>query len=350
MDGASAAPLKATAPHVASYAQEGLRRGLVGPDGRPDQAAVKNAFESLLLAELLKPFQESLSESELFPSGAQGDIYASFWQSQLSELLAAQLDLLPGWSPDNAVNAVAAGGPPSGPVDAGVGGSVRGGGALPFPRTSNSPLPLNGAAAALGMPGEAAVGLAARVAAAAAARARVATPARTQATGSEPAASASSPPTHLSRPSGAQDSPGQTLASQLAPFEPAIQDAARATGLEANWLRAVIMQESAGQPDAVSHKGAAGLMQLLPATAAALGVRNLLEPAENVMAGARYLRSLFERYGDPKLALAAYNAGPGRVEAYGGIPPFRETRNYVDRVLALKGAFDRLSSGTPASD
>ncbi len=90
-------------------------------------------------------------------------------------------------------------------------------------------------------------------------------------------------------------------------------------------------------------------MQLLPATAAALGVRDLFEPAQNVMAGARYLRSLFERYGDPRLALAAYNAGPGRIEAYGGIPPFNETRTYVSRVLALTTRFDRLAPGVAAA-
>jgi len=322
MDGASTAGLSPTAPRVASYAQEGLRRGLVDADGRPDAEAVKNAFEALLLTELLKPFQESLRESGLFPAGAQGDIYGSLWQTQLSELLAAQLDLLPGWNPQPA--GAAAGRP--------------------------------AAIAALDGPHEVAVGLAARITAAAAARSRAVTaprqtaPEAAPATESQRATVQGGPPAHLSRPSRAPVAAGHPLAARLAPFEPAIQDAASATGLEANWLRAVIIQESAGRPDAVSRKGAAGLMQLMPATAAALGVRDRFEPAENVLAGARYLRSLFERYGDPKLALAAYNAGPGRIEAYGGVPPFRETRQYVDRVLALKGTFDRLTAATGAGD
>jgi soluble lytic murein transglycosylase-like protein len=154
------------------------------------------------------------------------------------------------------------------------------------------------------------------------------------------------------RPPGptAQARPAHAPAAALEPFEHQIRAAARAAGVGANWLRAVILQESAGDPAAVSRRGAVGLMQLLPATAAALGVRDPFEPAQNVLGGARYLRTMLDRYGDPRLALAAYNAGPGRVEAYGGVPPFRETRAYVERVLALKQTFDRLwpaDAGTP---
>jgi soluble lytic murein transglycosylase-like protein len=99
-------------------------------------------------------------------------------------------------------------------------------------------------------------------------------------------------------------------------------------------VKAVIAAESNFDPEAISHRGAQGLMQLMPATAAALGVADPLQPTQNVQAGARYLRLMLDRYGDLERALAAYNAGPSAVDRYGGIPPYPETRDYVQRVLA----------------
>ncbi len=100
-------------------------------------------------------------------------------------------------------------------------------------------------------------------------------------------------------------------------------------------LKAVIANESGFNANATSKTGAQGLMQLMPATAASLGVRDAYDPVQNVAGGARYLRGLLDRFGgDPRLAVAAYNAGPGAVEKYGDIPPYSETRNYVQNVLA----------------
>jgi soluble lytic murein transglycosylase-like protein len=99
-------------------------------------------------------------------------------------------------------------------------------------------------------------------------------------------------------------------------------------------IRAVLMSESAGNPSAVSNAGAEGLMQVMPGTAAGCGISNPFDPQQNVACGSRYLRGLLARYhGDVTLAVAAYNAGPGAVDKYGGIPPYAETRAYVSRVI-----------------
>jgi len=111
----------------------------------------------------------------------------------------------------------------------------------------------------------------------------------------------------------------------------AIRDASLRYGVSATLIRSVIRHESAGDPAAVSHKGAMGLMQLMPATARSLGVRCAFDPRENVMGGTRYLREMRDRFGSWRAALAAYNAGPTRVEAGRGLP--LETRSYVENVL-----------------
>lgn len=124
----------------------------------------------------------------------------------------------------------------------------------------------------------------------------------------------------------------------VAPYASEIVAAAERYGVPESLIRAVIRVESAFNPRAVSRKGAQGLMQLMPETAAVLGVRNAFDPRENIDGGVRHLRGLLERFGDLHLALAAYNAGEQAVLTYGGIPPYPETRDYVTRVLALSGA------------
>lgn len=114
-----------------------------------------------------------------------------------------------------------------------------------------------------------------------------------------------------------------------------VSDASRANGVPAGLVRAVMMAESAGDPSAVSYAGAQGLMQLMPGTSSRCGIANPFDPVQNVQCGAGYLHSLLVRYHDNvKLAVAAYNAGPGAVDRYGGVPPYPETRAYVARVLS----------------
>ena len=113
-----------------------------------------------------------------------------------------------------------------------------------------------------------------------------------------------------------------------------ISGASHSNGVPAGLVRAVLMAESGGNPSAISVAGAQGLMQLMPGTSAGCGIANPFDPSENVACGTGYLRSLLNHYhNDVTLAVAAYNAGPGAVDRYHGVPPYPETRAYVVRVL-----------------
>jgi soluble lytic murein transglycosylase-like protein len=132
----------------------------------------------------------------------------------------------------------------------------------------------------------------------------------------------------------------QAGASEPSMIEKSITKAAAKYGLPPGLIKAVIRAESNFDANAVSTAGAQGLMQLMPATAEELGVQNSFDIDQNVDGGSRYLREMLDRFnGDVKLALAAYNAGPGTVEKYDGDVPYRETRNYVKRVMRFSSKY-----------
>lgn len=131
----------------------------------------------------------------------------------------------------------------------------------------------------------------------------------------------------------------------LTRFDPIISEASKKYGVPENLIKSVIKQESGFNPNARSPVGAQGLMQLMPATARELGVKNSLDPYQNIMGGTKYLADRIKQFGSIPLGLAAYNAGAGNVKKYGGIPPFKETQNYVKRIMSMFGSGDFDISG-----
>jgi soluble lytic murein transglycosylase-like protein len=153
-------------------------------------------------------------------------------------------------------------------------------------------------------------------------------------------ATSSTAPAYMS--AAASDLPSDT------PFGAEITAAAKRHGIDPALLAGLVKQESGFNPNAGSPAGARGLTQLMPGTAAGLGVTNVLDPAQSLDGGAKYLRRQLDAFGgDVTKALAAYNAGPGAVQRYGGVPPYAETQNYVRAVQANAAAY-RAASPTPS--
>ena len=134
-------------------------------------------------------------------------------------------------------------------------------------------------------------------------------------------------------------------------YEPLVQEAAEYHGVDPDLVRAVVRTESAFDPTAVSTAGAQGLMQLMPALADELGVTDPFDPRENIFAGVRYLRALLDQHhGDETLALASYNAGPGTVMRYNGVPPYPETEQYIRNIDGLLPRELRAAPLRPEAD
>ena len=124
------------------------------------------------------------------------------------------------------------------------------------------------------------------------------------------------------------------LKAQKADIDELIETFSQKYDIDGDFIKAIIKQESGFNVRATSKKGAMGLMQLMPKTAESLGVVDAYNPSQNIEGGVKYLKSLLDKYGDNKeMALAAYNAGPGAVKKYGGIPPYKETQNYVNSIM-----------------
>ena len=130
---------------------------------------------------------------------------------------------------------------------------------------------------------------------------------------------------------------GAALPKRALQYEAIFDEASRTYGVSKSLLLAVAKQESNFDANSVSHAGSQGIMQLMPGTAKTLGVKNAFDPYENIMGGAKLLRDNIRAFGSVPLALAAYNAGPGAVKKYGGVPPYKETQDYVKKIMADLG-------------
>jgi Rod binding domain-containing protein len=135
--------------------------------------------------------------------------------------------------------------------------------------------------------------------------------------------------------------PNDESLNRLNKYESQINEASDSYGVDKNIIKSIILTESAGNNNAVSGAKAKGLMQLMDSTATDMGVKNSFNPRENILGGTKYFAQMLRQYnGDTKLALAAYNAGPKNVEKYKGVPPFDETKNYINKVLSYFNHFN----------
>ncbi len=145
-------------------------------------------------------------------------------------------------------------------------------------------------------------------------------------------------------------SPSKKALERLSQYQNIINNASNLYGVDKNVIKSVILTESAAKEKAVSGAKAKGLMQLIDSTANDMGVKNIWDPKQNIYGGTKYLAEMLRKYnGNLNLALASYNAGPGNVDKYGGIPPFEETKNYVKRVVGYLNHLNGDNNGTEQS-
>ena len=143
-------------------------------------------------------------------------------------------------------------------------------------------------------------------------------------------------------PSANPRAPSVSIQQRIAGYGDTIQAASQKYGVDSNLIKAVMASESGGKPDAQSAKNAKGLMQLIDSTAADMGVHNVWNPQQNIFGGTKYLKQMLDKFqGDLPSAVASYNAGPAAVEKQGGVPPIKETKDYVSRVLNYLQAFEQ---------
>ena len=155
---------------------------------------------------------------------------------------------------------------------------------------------------------------------------------------------------HVATPAGAGGIP-QAAAERINMYAPYIRQAAKTHSVDPDLIRSVIAAESGGRPTAVSSRKARGLMQLIDSTAREMGVRNVLDPKENIQGGTRYLKELLDRFaGDVRKALAGYNAGPGAVTRYNGVPPYPETLQYIENVMRYFEDFKQQKDGVDGNE
>src|SRR5690606_4187022 len=139
--------------------------------------------------------------------------------------------------------------------------------------------------------------------------------------------------------------PSNQSLNRLSKYDDIINHASETYGVDKNIIKSVILAESSAKENAVSSANAKGLMQIIDSTAKYLGINNVFDPKENIMGGAKYLSELLRKYnGNLKFALAGYNAGPGNVDKYNGIPPFNETHTYVKRVIGYLKNFEETQN------
>jgi len=285
---------------------------------------VTKEFESLLVGYMLKSMRSSMNSSEMFGDSYGGDVLEGLFDNQmaqhvsrnsslgLAEMLYRRMtgeELPTGKQPS--VRPAAAGDPP-----------VRHQGKAIAPETPSAAV----------SPPAAAVKPAGR-----------ANPAAVISVMAPPAGATTAPDSTRAIP--------DTLRKRLDLVAPLIQEAADTHRVDANLLKAVIATESHGDPQARSPRNAKGLMQLIDSTATAMGVKDVWNPRENVLGGAKYLSTLMEQFGgDREKAVASYNAGPGAVHKHGGIPPFKETRAYVEKVMNYMKLFEQQESGNGNDD